>query len=411
MLLRPMDAAREARTREGVRIALLGLIAFLTLVPVTLPVSVLRAFVQERFGVSELLTSLFMSINMIGAVVSAPLAGALADRFGRRRELLAAGLVLDAVLLWSLTLPSSFPVFMLLRFAEGAAHIFALSLVLALASTNQPEERRGRVMGMVGGGITLGVAVGAMLGGFLGSADPATPLRVGAAVACVGALMAWRLDGGGDGGREARPSLARILAELRGQPLLLAPLAFAFVDRFTVGFYTTTFSLYLSGIHGLPSMRIGILIFVFMFPFALCSYPFGRLSERSSPVLMVCVGSVVYGIGTALVTDWPLAWLPLLMVGLGVASAVMFVPSMVLIANAAPSEARGTALGAFNAFGSLGFIAGPATGGFVSQAVADLSGWEAGYRAAFRVAGAAEIVCVLVTLPFLMRLVRAGRAR
>jgi MFS family permease len=406
-----MDAAREARTREGVRIALLGLVAFLTLVPVTLPVSVLRAFVQERFGVSELLTSLFMSINMIGAVVSAPLAGALADRFGRRRELLAAGLVLDAALLWSLTLPSSFPVFMLLRFAEGAAHIFALSLVLALASTSQPEERRGRVMGMVGGGITLGVAVGAVLGGFLGGTDPAIPLRVGAAVACVGALIAWRLDSGGDGGREERPSLARILAELRGQPLLLAPLAFAFVDRFTVGFYTTTFSLYLSGIHGLPSMRIGILIFVFMFPFAICSYPFGRLSERSSPVLMVCVGSVVYGIGTALVTDWPLAWLPLLMVGLGVASAVMFVPSMVLTANAAPPEARGTALGAFNAFGSLGFIAGPATGGFVSQAVADVSSWEAGYRAAFRVAGAAEIVCVLVTVPFLMRLVRVGRAR
>ena len=201
------------------------------------------------------------------------------------------------------------------------------------------------------------------------------------------------------------------MAELRGQPLLLAPLAFAFVDRFTVGFYTTTFSLYLSGIHGLPSAQIGILIFVFMFPFAVCSYPFGRLSERSSPVRMVCVGSIVYGIGTGFVVDWPLAWLPVLMVGLGVASAVMFVPSMVLTANAAPPEARGTALGAFNAFGSLGFIAGPATGGFVSQSVANGASWEAGYRAAFIVAGAAEIICVLVTLPFLIRLVRSGRAR
>jgi MFS family permease len=411
MLPRPMDDVREARSREGARIALLGLVAFLTLVPVTLPVSVLRAFVQERFGVSELLTSLFMSINMVGAVFSAPLAGALADRFGRRRELLAAGLVADAALLWSLTLPASFPIFMLLRFLEGAAHIFALSLVLSLASTSQPEERRGRVMGMVGGGITLGVAIGAMLGGFLGSTDPSTPLRVGAAVACVGALIAWSLRTDGDHGREERPTLARIVAELRGQPLLLAPLSFAFVDRFTVGFYTTTFSLYLSGIHELSSARIGILIFVFMFPFAVCSYPFGRLSERSSPVRMVCVGSIVYGIGTAFVADWPLAWLPLLMVALGVASAVMFVPSMVLTANAAPSEARGTALGAFNAFGSLGFIAGPATGGFVSQSVAGVASWEAGYRAAFVVAGAAEIICVLIALPFLIRLIRTGRAR
>ena len=76
-----------------------------------------------------------------------------------------------------------------------------------------------------------------------------------------------------------------------------------------------------------------------------------------------------------------------LMVALGIASAVMFVPSMVVTTAAAPAESRGTALGAFNGFGSLGFIVGPATGGFVSQRVAETASWEAGYRAAFAVAG------------------------
>jgi MFS family permease len=395
MLPGAMDARSGARAYEGWRIAILGLVALLTLVPVTLPVSVLRGFVQERFGVSELMTSLFMSINMVGAIFSAPLAGALADRFGRRRELLVAGLLTDALLLYLLTLPVSFPVFMLLRLFEGGAHIFALSLLLALASSSQPAERRGRVMGMVGGGITLGVAVGAMLGGFLGRSGPLTPLR---------------LANAGDEEVE-RPGLARIAAALRAQPLLLAPLSFAFVDRFTVGFYTTTFSLYLSRVHGLSAMQIGILIFVFMFPFAVFSYPFGRISERGSPVRMVCLGSVAYGIGTAWVGAWPIDWLAGLMVALGVASAVMFVPSMVLTTSAAPDEARGTALGAFNAFGSLGFIVGPAAGGFLSQRIAESAGWEQGYRAAFAVAGASEILCVLVALPFLIRLVHQGRAR
>ncbi len=396
---------------SGWRVAVLGLVAFLTLVPVTLPVSILRAFVADRFGVSELMTSLFMSINMMGAVLAAPLAGALADRIGRRRELLVAGLATDAVLIYALTLPISFPTFMTIRFFEGCAHIFALSLLLSLASASQTGARRGRVMGMVGGGITLGVAVGAMVGGLLGDADPLRPIRFGAAVAGGGAVIAWWLLPDVDRTGEARPRIAQILTALRENPLVLAPLAFAFIDRFTVGFYTTTFSLYLSGVHELSAKQIGILIFVFMFPFAVFSYPFGRLSERGSPVRMVCLGSLAYGAGTLLVPWWPVDSLFVLMVALGIASAVMFVPSMILTTQAAPEQIRGTALGAFNAFGSLGFIVGPATGGFVSQRIAATEGWEAGYRAAFGVAGASEALCVLLALPFLIRLVRLGRTR
>jgi MFS family permease len=89
----------------------------------------------------------------------------------------------------------------------------------------------------------------------------------------------------------------------------------------------------------------------------------------------------------------------------------MFVPSLVLATDAAPREIRGSVLGAFNAAGSLGFILGPLAGGFVSQAVAARASWEDGYRAAFAVAGVSAILCVLVTLPFLLRLIRLGKTR
>ncbi|HEX5064526.1 MAG TPA: MFS transporter, partial [Myxococcota bacterium] len=100
-----MDAAAPSRAQgayAGPRVALLGLLALLMLVPVTLPVTVLRSLVQERFAVSELLTSLFMSVNMLGAVLAAPLAGALADRTGRRAPLVTGALALHAVLLLGL---------------------------------------------------------------------------------------------------------------------------------------------------------------------------------------------------------------------------------------------------------------------------------------------------------------------
>ena len=99
------------------------------------------------------------------------------------------------------------------------------------------------------------------------------------------------------------------------------------------------------------------------------------------------------------------------MVVIGVFSAVMFVPSLLMTQEVAPEEIRTTAMGAFNAAGSLGFIVGPLTGGIVSEAVAASSGWLTGYRAAFTVAGISELVCVALALPFLLRLVRAGVTR
>ena len=392
------------------RLAALGVLALLIMAPVTMPVPVLRELVQDRFGVSELLTSLFMSINMVGALLAAPLAGMLADRLGRRRALLVGALAVDALCFAAMTQAVSFPVFMTLRFFEGCAHITALSILLTLASQALPPDRRGRAMGLVGGSMMLGVALGAPFGGLLGSAGPLVPLQAGALVLLLAALAAT-LVGRDRGAADERPGLREILAALRAHPAILVPLAFAFADRFTVGFFTTTFSLFLRRIFDLPPAQIGLAIAVFMIPFALLSYPFGRLAEKRSTVALLCGGSLLYGIGTACVGFVTPDLLHPLMLVIGVTAAVMFVPSMLMTIQLAPDAVRSTALGAFNAAGSLGFILGPATGGAISQFVAERSDWLTGYRAAFAAAGASEVLCVALALPFLLWLRRAGRVR
>jgi len=190
---------------------------------------------------------------------------------------------------------------------------------------------------------------------------------------------------------------------------VLVPLVFAFADRFTVGFYTTTFSLFASGLHGATPPRVGLWISAFMIPFALFSFPFGLLADRVSKTALLCGGSLVYGVLTASLGFWPTEIFGPGMAVIGISAAVMFVPSMLMTTDLAPPAIRSTALGAFNTAGSLGFILGPVTGGLVSELVRAGHGAEAGYRAAFAVAGAAEILCVLLALPILMRLRAAGR--
>lgn len=397
---------RRAHDLAGWRLLAAGALTALVLVPVTMPVAVLRGLVHDRFGVSELATSLFMSINMIGGALSAPFSGALADRLRSRRTLVVVGLLLDALLFLLLAAAPSFRALMALRALEGITHFLALSSLLALLS--ESSERKGVVMGMAGAGITFGVALGAPLGGWIGRENPLLCFEAGAAILAFAAIAAALLLS--DPPRQrVRPSMAQIARLLGQNKALAAPLAFAFVDRFTTGFFTTTFSLYARRSLELTPPQIGLLIALFMLPFSLLSYPVGRLTERRSRSALMAGGSLVYGVLTASLGWWPGPGLPVLMLGLGITAAVMFVPSLVLTTDLADPRSRGTALGGFNAAGALGFLLGPLVGGAVSQSVAAVSTWEAGYRAAFVVAGLSELACVALALPLLLRLRRAGR--
>jgi MFS family permease len=386
----------------------MGLLAVAIMMPVTLPVPILRSLVGERFAVSELMTSLFMSINMIGAAVAAPLAGALADRIGRRRPLVIAALGVDAFCFFAMTLDVPFSLFLGIRLIEGCAHIFALSLLLSLAASLGGEQRRGVTMGVTGAGMMLGVALGAPIGGLLGRVDPLRPLEAGVVllIAASGLAAATLIET--DGG-ETRPGVREIWRTVQKHRSMIVPLVFAFADRFTVGFYTTTFSLFASGLHGADPPQVGIWISAFMLPFALLSFPFGVLADRLSKTALLCIGSAIYGVLTASLGFWPTDWIGPGMAVIGMAAAVMFVPSMLMTTDLTPPEIRSTALGAFNTAGSLGFILGPLTGGLVSEVVRASHGPAAGYQAAFAVAGVSELLCAALALPFLLKLRAAGQ--
>ena len=180
-------------------------------------------------------------------------------------------------------------------------------------------------------------------------------------------------------------------------PAARAPLCVAFLERFTVGFFITGFPLLLPSDEPSERARIGMLLGAFLYPFALLSWPMGRLAERWSHVGMVAVGCAVYGVGVMAVGVASIGTLWALMPVLGISSAVLFVPSLLWLLERSPEIDRTTAMAAFHGAGSLGFLAGPICCGQLIALGGTAGG--VGHALAFGVAGLTALgAAVLVGL-------------
>lgn len=345
----------------------------------------------EAFGVQSTTgtRTLFLVAEYAAFVTFAGVWGAVSDSLGRRRPLIVAGalggalgyLALAAVP--SLGLP--FAAVLVVRLVGGAATIGAFSLSMtALADLSSDN---GQNMGAAGIAIGFGAALGSVAGGFLTDIDPLYPLYGAAVLLTAAAILAATVpDRTPDG---VRVRLGAALGRLRARPQLAVPYAFGFIDRMTAGFFALVGVAYFRETFGLDASLAGMALFAFFFPFALLQYPFGMLSDRVGRFVPVVAGSVCFGLAIVAVGLAPsLAVAVALMVLVGVFGALVSPATMALVTDVASPEERGAALGGFNVFGSLGFLAGFVVGGVASS--------TAGYLAAFVVVGLSEVAIALV---------------
>lgn len=381
------------------------LVILLLMLPVTGMVPVLSELTVGRHPeTGDVARHLFMSINMVGALVAAPLAGLVSDSLGRRVPLIAGAFIVNGVCLLLIAGDWSYAVLLALRFVEGCAHMTALSLLMALGADHARREGMGAAMGGVGAAVSLGVALGAPLGGWLGSASAVqVPWYGGLLMLVLGGVVPFLLrDPARAGGRRSMSGLLRALTRTR---MLAVPYLFSFIDRLTVGFIVSTFSLYLGTVLGLSPARIGMVMAAFLIPFSLLTYPSGVLSQRFDRLAMMIAGSVLYGVFLIVLGLTPASLLVWAMALGGLVAALMYAPSLVLTAELAGENQRASALAGFNVAGSLGFALGPLLSGSLLAGFR-AAGWDAPYLPVFVCIAALEIVIALAMLPVWLRLRR-----
>lgn len=355
----------------------LVLATFLSLIPVTLVVPGLHELVVVAHGGTEGDAHAFMSVNMIAGMIAVPLTMRAVRRWAldvRRWAVMA--LLIDAGAFLGMAAAPSLGVLYAFRTLDGAVHLPAITLLM-VASNRLTGERRGGALGALASAIMVGVAVGSPLGGWLVLRGPVVLYTVGAALFVLAALAISRVAP-----VESRAFSTSRYVWNRAHIAAWIPLGYAFLDRFSIGIFVSSFTLYLTSVVGLSAPQRGVLVALFMLPFALLCYPAGRLADRIGWFAPMLTGNVLFGLTFALYGVIPREWLPVAMVASGIFSALMFAPNLLLISDLARLGYGEGLFGAFQVAGSLGFLTGPIVGGLLVSLTRNADGIPA-YRPIF----------------------------
>ncbi|HZF99279.1 MAG TPA: TCR/Tet family MFS transporter, partial [Pseudoxanthomonas sp.] len=156
-------------------------------------IPVLPHLVQDFVGGSVASAAVWVGIfgTAFAAIqfVSAPIQGALSDRYGRRPVILLSclGLGLDFIFM---ALASSLPWLMVGRVISGIASA-SFTTANAYIADITPNESRAQAFGMIGAAFGVGFIVGPLIGGWLGSIGLRLPFWFAAGLALLNFLYGW----------------------------------------------------------------------------------------------------------------------------------------------------------------------------------------------------------------------------
>lgn len=381
---------------------LIALVTILTLIPVTLLVPGLRELVQVQHGGSAAAAHAFMTVNMLSGIMAVPLVMKWQRKAGALRIWVSSLLALDALVFLGMRSAPTLSTLFALRIIDGALHLPAITLLM-VAANRLAGPRRGASLGLLGSSLMIGVAIGSPLGGRLVDRSPSLVYLVGAIAFTLAALIAFGIALPRE---EQTRTPSRRYAWNTGFQLAWVPLTYAFMDRFVIGVFVSTFTLFLGDVHHVTGAQRGLLMALFLVPFALLCWPAGRLADRIGWYRPLVISNILFGAVFAMYARVPLPMLPALMVLSGVLSALMFAPNLLLTSEVARRAGDGV-FGAFQIAGSVGFLVGPALGGVLVSVLHDETG-AVDYDHIFLLIGSLECVLALTSAFALARLLRRG---
>lgn len=382
-------------------------------------VHLLPLFLTNVLGAKTAIVGLIEGVAESTASLTRLFSGWLSDKLGKRKALTVFGYSLSAVAKPLFLLANTWPLVLILRFADRLGKGIRTAPRDALVADSLMAETRGFGFGLHRAADTLGATIGlAVAAAVTYAAGPSAvslkadtfhlvvwisilPAILG--VLCL-VLLARDVTAASKPKSEAEPvSSAPPAKKPRMSPRLVG--FYIVVALFTLGNSSDSFLVLRAQDRGLSIFHVMLAILVFNVIYTLTSTPAGLRSDKVGRGRVLVVGWLIYGLvylGFAVAgASWQIYVLYALY---GLYYAMVEGTARAYVADLSSPEHRGTAYGIFNA--AVGIMAFPASliAGILWQGV---SSWQGlGASAPFYFGSAMAIVAVLLTVFWLPRLAK-----
>ncbi|HEX4942944.1 MAG TPA: MFS transporter [Usitatibacteraceae bacterium] len=363
--------------------------------------SLLPVFMVTTLGASALMVGLIEGAAEATALIVKVFSGVLSDFWGKRKPLALFGYGLGALSKPLFALAASSGMVLAARLIDRVGKGIRGAPRDALVADIAPPEVRGAAFGLRQSLDTVGAFVGPLLAIGL-MLLWANDIRAVFWVAIIpGALSVALLFFGVQ--EPERPAGAKSVNPIRREHLRRLGASYWWVVAigavFTLARFSEAFLVLRAQQGGLPLAYVPLVLVGMNVVYALAAYPFGRLSDRMSHTKLLAIGLVVLiGAEVALAwsNHWAWVWCGISLWGLHLGITQGLLATMV--ADTAPDDLRGTAYGFFNLVSGIAMLIASVLAGFVwDRFGASLTFWVGG------------VFCALALLAIGVRVIRPSR--
>lgn len=336
-------------------------------------------YMRERLGVPLTTVGLLFTLNFVAGFVATSFAGPAVDRFGRKGVMLASLAAGTAYLLglMHVTTLSGWAALVALGGSFGPLYSIGSNAMIA---DMVPAGRRTEAYALMRMIYNLGIAIGPSIGGLVTSVSYGLAFAIAAGASASLALVILlfvgetipQRDGPGDGSDAGYGPVLRDRAFLIIVAMLtLANMAYALI--------TTLLPVYAKEGFGVPESQYGLIMATNATMVVLFQYGVTRVTRRFPDLPVLAVGAAFYGLGVGSVA-WGRSFPAFLasMVVLTIGELIISPTATALTARLAPAAMRGRYLGLLSLSWGLGYGAGPALGGLLSDRVSPKATWYGG---------------------------------